>query len=139
MTFLRYSLIQIVAYGIDLGSFLAFYKTGFAGPIWSNIGSKVAAGAFAFFAHRIFTFAVRHRTALGQQLVRYFAALSLNVPLSSIILAGLLNWLPNATLAKVLADILCVGISFSVAKFFVFRHGRDCSTAARTNQETWPR
>ncbi len=120
MTLARYILVQIVAYGLDLGGFYALFSTGIASPVIANVGGKLLAGVFAFFAHRSFTFGVHgHERRLGHA-VKYFTLLAINTPVSSAILAGLLLFMRHVTPAKVIADVLSVGLTFLVTKHFVF-------------------
>ena len=120
MTFLRYLLVQLAAYAIDMGGFLFLTHQGLLGPLWANVAAKLAAGMFAFVAHRHFTFQTGKEQATGQA-VRYFALLALNVPLSSGLLALLLPWLAPAALAKFVADVVILGITYWLSRSLVFR------------------
>ncbi|MEP6899654.1 MAG: GtrA family protein [Rhodanobacter sp.] len=120
MTFIRYVLIQLFAYCIDLGGFLLLLKTGALGPLAANVISKLAAGLFAFVAHRRFTFRAHgHGNAHGQA-VRYFLLLGINIPLSSGLLLIALHWIGHPTIAKIVADIVGVLFTYSISKAFVF-------------------
>lgn len=120
MTFVRYAVIQLLAYGIDMGLFLTVLHSGISGPIWANATAKIAAGFFAFTAHRSFTFRVGENTAMMQQGIRYFTLLILNVPVASGILALLLIWVANPVAAKFVADVTCVALTFWLSKHCVF-------------------
>jgi putative flippase GtrA len=120
MTLVKYISIQLIAYGIDLGLFLILQLSGFSGPIGSNILAKLAAGSFAFVAHRNFTFRVSIGSAIRQQAIRYFMLLAFNVLMASVILALLLVWITSSVAAKFIADIVCVALSYSLSKSFVF-------------------
>lgn len=114
----RYLCIQIIAYGIDIGCFLLLCLL--IDPVPANIVSKVAAGGFAFVAHRRVTFKV-HGYGNGRgQLLKYAALLALNIPVSSGLLALFLTWLPVAVLAKVVSDTICVGMTFVLSRYVVF-------------------
>jgi putative flippase GtrA len=123
MTFARYVAVQLVAYALDLGSFLVLLDGG-AGPIPANVAAKILAGGFAFFAHRAFTFGVRGRERIAGEAVRYAVLLALNVPLASGLLAVLLLATTHAPTAKVLADVVCVGLTFVLTRHAVFGRGR---------------
>lgn len=123
MKFARYVSVQIIAYGLDLGSFLIAFSYLLTGPITANIIGKVIAGTFAFFAHREFTFGVYKDAKRIWQAIRYSILLALNVPLSSGVLIALVGFIQNTTLAKVLSDVICVAITFTISKYFVFRQG----------------
>ena len=119
-TFGRYVAIQLIAYAIDLGFFLVLTAVE-VGPVVSNGAAKIAAGLFAFTAHRRVTFGVHSQPGLAGQGLRYGALLAVNVPLASGVLALLLHWIHMPTLAKFIADVVCVLLTFSVSQRFVFK------------------
>jgi putative flippase GtrA len=120
MTFVRYGLVQAFAYAIDMGGFLALLWTGLASPLVANVIAKIAAGLFAFLAHRHFTFGTGARTNTWSQGTRYFALLGLNIPLSSGLLALMLLWIPQPPLAKFVSDVVIVAVTYWVSKLVVF-------------------
>lgn len=126
MTFVRYVAIQLLAYGIDMGVFLIVFKSGLTGPIEANALAKLAAGTFAFTAHRNFTFRVGERSSIRHQATRYFLLLILNIPIASIILALLLAWITQPVAAKFIADIVCVALTYGLSKRFVFTGQQRC-------------
>ena len=87
MTFIRYVLVQLIAYCIDLGGFLLLLKAEFEGPIICNVFAKVSAGVFSFVLHRSFTFREEKKLAINHQVIRYFLLLALNIPFSSALFA----------------------------------------------------
>ena len=119
-TFARYLGVQVLAYAIDMGGFLAVVALG-AGPLFANVLAKLAAGGFAFLAHRHLTFGLRGQPGAAGQLLRYAVLLALNVPLATGILALLLPWFSSAALARFLADVVCVGLTFFLSSRLVFR------------------
>lgn len=120
MTFVRYIAIQLLAYSIDMGAFLIALNIGVVGAVFANVIAKLAAGLFAFVAHRHFTFRVADGVAGRGQAIRYFVLLALNIPLASAILALLLMWLPEPVAAKFIADVICVGLTYLLSKNFIF-------------------
>ena len=72
MTLFKYLVIQVFAYGVDIGSFLLVLQLGIAGPIIATGFSKLAAGIFAFIAHRRVTFNVAGSGFVAKQAGRYF-------------------------------------------------------------------
>ena len=120
MTFLRYLTIQVLAYGIDMGSFLFALHFELLGPIAANVVAKLAAGGFAFVAHRSFTFDVAGADLIARQALRYFLILAANIPIASAILALILQWIPTPAIAKFLSDVICVAISYGLSKYFIF-------------------
>lgn len=130
MTFIRYIAIQLLAYGIDMGMFLVVLHCGLAGPVSANVMAKVAAGLFAFVAHRHFTFGVAKGTAARGQAIRYFVLLGLNIPAASAILALFLVWIAEPVVVKFIADVICVGVTYLLSKCFIFTSQRKPSKKA---------
>lgn len=120
MTFVRYIAIQVFAYAIDMGIFLALIYLGFLGPIMSNIFGKIAAGAFAFLAHRRFTFRLDKKKHNGKQKYRYFLLLGLNIPISTAVLGIALFIIDYPVVAKLLSDVIIVLFTFWLSKTWVF-------------------
>lgn len=120
MTFVRYVAIQLLAYGIDMGLFLIVLHSGIFGPILANVLAKIAAGIFAFIAHRSYTFRVGDNTAIREQAIRYFMLLALNIPVASAILSLLLVWIAKPVAAKLVADVVCVVVTYGLSKHCIF-------------------
>ncbi|MDF1828324.1 MAG: GtrA family protein [Legionellaceae bacterium] len=120
MKFFRYIMIQILAYVIDMGSFLLMLGFFILNPIAANIMGKLAGGVFAFVAHRNITFKSNHKKDRAAQARRFFMLSMLNIPLSSIALMVLLQGVPYAVLAKFMADVSCVFLNYWINKTFVF-------------------
>lgn len=118
--FSRYVAVQIVAYGIDMGSFLALSEWMGMHPVAANVVAKALAGTFAFFAHRRVTFAVHGRGGGTTQLLKYAVLLALNIPIASGLLALLLPWVAPPAAAKFVADMICVGLTFLLSRYLVF-------------------
>jgi putative flippase GtrA len=121
MTFMKYLMIQVFAYGIDMGVFFFLFNFVLTGPIIANIFSKLAAGCFAFLVHRRYTFNVATSGFVGRQAIRYFTVLAAHVPLSSAVLLFILIWVPLPVLAKFFSDIVIVVFSYFVSKKFIFK------------------
>jgi putative flippase GtrA len=115
----RYIAVQLAAYVLDMGSFLIFLGEFPDHPVWANVGGKLVAGTFAFFAHRKITFALSAKSAPAEML-KYTLLLLANIPMTSAVLVLLLKFTDNVTTAKFLADVSCVGITFLLAKRLVF-------------------
>lgn len=131
MTFLRYIAIQLLAYGIDMGVFWLMLFVGTVEPVGANVVAKLLAGIFAFVSHRHFTFRVAGGVNAQAQAVRYFVLLTMNVPFASVILALLLRWISGPFLAKFIADVICVGVTYLLSKHFVFAKPQAPSKQAR--------
>ena len=137
MTFLRYIIIQLLAYCIDLGTFLIALNIGVFGAIFSNLVAKFSAGIFAFIAHRHFTFRVAGNSAKRNQALRYFMLLVINIPASSVIMALILMWLQGPIFAKFIADVISVSLTYLLSKRFIFtltsqKSGKSSPTGAST-------
>ena len=117
--FSRYVAVQLAAYVVDMGGFLLLTTAGID-PLMANVASKLAAGAFAFIAHRRFTFSIGSQGDGVSQLVKFSLLLLLNIPVSTLLLALFLPWISPPGLAKFIADVACVGLTFLAARYFVF-------------------
>jgi putative flippase GtrA len=125
VTFAKYTLIQLAAYLIDMGVFLLAVGWLPLGPLVANIVAKIAAGIFAFVLHRRFTFQISD-VAPRAHAIKYFVLLSLNIPIASGALALFLLVIPHVVISKILADIVCVILTYGLSKYFVFtRSGVD--------------
>ncbi|WP_337153574.1 GtrA family protein [Pseudomonas protegens] len=119
--FTRYLLVGGLTYGADLSVFLLLFNVFEMDLLIANMISKVLAGVFSFAAHRAFTFGVTDAKGGAQQAVRYFTLLALNIPLSALILSALLWITSMEVVAKILADILLIFISYAQSKLIVFK------------------
>ena len=126
MRFMRYLLIQVLAYGLDMGGFILLFAHFGIDPLIANMAGKGLAGLFAFVAHRHFTFGVAKTSGKAQQAVRYFTLLALNIPFSALMLSAVLWVIPMAVIAKFVADVVCTFVSYWLSKHFVFL-GRDAA------------
>lgn len=116
----RYVAVQLLAYAVDMGVFLLLSHGGGTRALWANVGGKIVAGAFAFLAHRHVTFEAGAHGNMKGQLLRYAVLLALNVPISSAILALLLQFTPHVVVAKVVSDAMCIVITFTLSTYVVF-------------------
>jgi putative flippase GtrA len=123
MRFVRYVMVQLVAYGLDMGGFLLLITWLAMEPVTANVIGKVLAGLFAFVAHRSFTFGVSGTSGTRQQALRYFTLLALNIPLSTLLLSVSLWLIPFAVVAKFIADIVLVLLTYWLSKRFIFLSG----------------
>ncbi|MBT2338996.1 MULTISPECIES: GtrA family protein [Pseudomonas] len=119
MTFIRYAAIQLLAYALDMGTFLLLMAFSKDEPVLANIVAKGLAGLFAFFLHRHFTFKSNHGSGKVQAL-SYFSLLAINIPLASVLLSVGLYFVDNPTVVKFVADVACVFMTYWISKLFVF-------------------
>ena len=115
-----YFSIQAFAYAIDMGLFLVFLKLTILDAVWANVTSKLISAVFSFSAHRSLTFPSADRDAKISQALKYFLLLGINIPLATIMLTLLMKWIEQPALAKFIADVICVGISFAQTRYLVF-------------------
>jgi putative flippase GtrA len=127
--FARYVVIQVVAYGVDMVTFLFLLHLSAWQPILANAAAKVLAGTFAFLAHRRVTFAVHRAGGAWSQSLRYAALLLVNIPISSLLLGLALTVVPHPTAAKILSDVIAVGFTFWLSRRYVFTAGLRASKA----------
>ncbi len=120
MRFVRYVAVQLLAYGLDMGSFLVALGFWGAQPLVANVVGKVVAGCFAFFAHRSFTFGTAAAGGQASQAFMYTLLLALNIPLSAAVLAMVLTVVPHPVAAKFLSDVICVLLTYWLSKRYVF-------------------
>ena len=121
--FARYLLVQVLAYGLDMGGFILLFVYFGVEPVIANIVGKILAGGFAFVVHRRFTFGVVETGNVGQQGVRYFVLLALNIPLSVMVLDVVLRVIPVVVAAKFVADVISVIFTYWLSKRIVFASG----------------
>lgn len=120
LKFFRYGLVQVSAYGIDFGS---FYLVNAAIPdqlVLSNFTGKALAGIYAFVLHKYFTFRSTEKGSEFGEGARFTALLIANYIVSTILLLMFVDFIQD-TYAKILADIICVGLSFFIANKLVFK------------------
>lgn len=120
MQFIRYILVQVIAYSIDMVGFLLLSSYFEMNPLIANTISKIFAGLFAFFSHSKFTFDTGNTESKKQQFFRYFSLLALNVPISALILSVVLWFVPITVLAKFIADVIGIFFTYWLSKRYVF-------------------
>lgn len=120
MQFIRYLLVQMIAYGLDMGGFVLFFTYLGISALVANVIGKLLAGLFAFIAHRSFTFGIAGVIGTEQQAVRYFTLLALNIPFSALVLSVTLRVMPTEVVAKLIADVICVFFSYWLSRRFIF-------------------
>jgi len=123
--FAKYVAVQVVAYGVDMGSFLLLTKVAAADPVIANVGAKIVAGCFAFLVHRHFTFEARDNATASSQAARYFLTLACNIPLAAGLMKVLLYVIGPPWLAKFISDVANVALTYWVSKVFIFGARRD--------------
>lgn len=117
-----YVAVQLLAYGIELGSFSLIRFGLETDVVIANVAAKVFAGCFALFAHRNITFSCASEQPLFSQAAKYFFILLINSFLASALLALLLHFATSVTvLIKIGTDVIMIVVSFAASKAMVFR------------------
>lgn len=124
MTFAKYIGVQLLAYALDMSSFLLFAFLLDGQHVLANIFSKLFSGVLAFFLHRHFTFESTE-TSRKTQAVRYFALLTINIPISSGLLSLALAFIAPPAFAKFLSDTACTAITYWISKVAIFHRKPD--------------
>jgi putative flippase GtrA len=119
-TLVRYILVAISAYIVDIGVFSILYQGDLASIAASNITGKISTAIFGFFAHRRVTFGLTGHRNIGKEAIKYFTIAALYAPFTTGLLLLLGPISPNTTIAKIIADTIGVGATFIVSKLFIF-------------------
>lgn len=123
-TFSVYVIFQIVAYGLDFGTFYLLAKVLDLNLVCSNVLGKLVAGAFAFAAHRYVTFFSEVREGIVFQALKYIAALVANSVVGSLLLVLINQFVPSISVSKLISDVIAVLLSYILSKFVIFRPAR---------------
>ena len=118
--FIRYNLVQIAAYALELLVFLLMMKA-WNHIISSNVVAKIMAAIFAFILHKHFTFNKSKTKKFFKEAFKYFAILPINILLGTFILVIISDLLTQQWLSKILSDIFGVGVSFLLVHYIVFK------------------
>lgn len=117
--FLKYNVVQLLAYGLELSVFFFVLYLFPDNLLVSNVSAKGSAGVFAFFFHKTYTFKSNEKTNVKGEAVRYVLVLLGNTLLSTFLLLMLALYMPE-WLSKITADVVSVGITFVVTQRLVF-------------------
>lgn len=121
MSFAIYILVQVIAYVWDFSVYYVLFHFFGVAPVLANVVSKTAAGVFAFFCHRRFTFRAHVGEKISRQATWYFISLLINIPISSLLLWGIMRGGAGPILAKLLSDGGGLILNFAISKFITFR------------------
>jgi putative flippase GtrA len=120
----RYAGVGVVVTLIDYVVFLLGMQWGLSAPL-ANVLSKLAATLAGAVLHRRYTFAGPQRLGPARQML-FYAALSLfNLGLSTgliVVLSSMLGW--PGLVAKLLADVVVIAVSFVVSRVFIYAPAR---------------
>ncbi|MCX2545066.1 GtrA family protein [Pseudomonas sp. COW5] len=127
MTFAKYMGVQLLAYALDMSSFLLFAYLLDGQHVLANIFSKLFSGVFAFFLHRHFTFQSTE-TSRRTQAIRYFSLLTINIPVSSGLFYVTLALITPPAFAKFVSDAACTAITYWISKVAIFHKTPETDT-----------
>ena len=117
---LRYNLVQVSAYVFDIAIFMGVVFLLPERLALANFCGKAFAGIYAFIFHKYFTFqSVGDGGGKGEAL-RFALLLIFNSVLSTYLLLLFTPYIKDTFFSKVLADVVCVVMSFLLANKLVF-------------------
>ncbi|QDZ28854.1 GtrA family protein [Noviherbaspirillum sp. UKPF54] len=118
-TFIRYIIIAILAYVIDMGGFYLLVRLSFS-PILANIVVKIVAAICGFYLHRRFTYQITDSAEIMAHAKKYFGLALAYTPASSLTLFLILFAVHNPIYAKALSDILLFLVTYWITTRFTF-------------------
>lgn len=117
--FIRYFVVAILAYVIDLGGYGLLINYGIFAPL-ANMVVKIFAAIFGFFMHRMVTYQLRGAVGIRSHAIKYFGLVLIYTPTSSLVLYFLLMVMSSQILAKIIADIVLFVATYAFTTCFVF-------------------
>lgn len=120
MLIFRYVIVQGSAFAIDFSIFFILNTFTLTTPIMSNLLAKVVAGCFGFYFQRGYVFQASQSSLIAFQAVRFISILVMNNLLQIIVMAILNIFLASPVLAKIVADVSCILLSYFAARYFIF-------------------
>jgi len=101
----RYLIVAVTAYVMDMLGYICLLYIG-VGPLLSNMTVKILSAIFTFFAHRYFTYQIKHNNGLLGHAIKYFTLVVIYVPMSSISLLLMLKIIHDPVIAKFICDVI---------------------------------
>ncbi|SNS23671.1 Putative flippase GtrA (transmembrane translocase of bactoprenol-linked glucose) [Noviherbaspirillum humi] len=123
-TLIRYLIVAVFAYVIDMGGFYILIKSGID-PVVANVAVKVLAAICGFFMHRRFTYRIEGREAMAAHARKYFGLALAYTPASSVVLFLIMLVLPQPVYAKAISDVLLFVATYWITTKFTFTKGAD--------------
>jgi putative flippase GtrA len=118
MQIAKYIGVQVGCFALDLLIFFTAY--GLDIPVfYANTLSKTCSGIAAFLLQRHWVFQSTHQTITKQSL-RYLSLWIANIPITSLLTAGLYHVTGNPLLSKILIDGLAFVINYLVSRRLIF-------------------
>ena len=121
ISFLKYSLIQAISFGIDLLIFYNFYVLLISSIFISNFISKFISSLFSFVCHRYLTFNKKDKENVYNSILRYYLFVILNIPITSCLTFLIDIMILNILVSKILADIIYFVLGYFISKKFIFK------------------
>lgn len=123
-TFVRYLMVAVVAYVVDMGGYIFLLYLGLS-PVYSNSLVKVAAAIFGFYAHRFFTYQIKDKTNIFNHAIKYGSLVLLYTPTSSLCLMLLMKVITNPITAKFVCDVILFVLVYWITSTFTFLQPND--------------
>jgi putative flippase GtrA len=119
---LRYGVVGLVVLAADFLAYALVVSAIPAAFVPANWLGKLTGAALGFVLHKHATFGYDQRDRTRHQLAAYAGLFLFNLALSSALLWLLVTqagW--NAYLAKLLTDIIVIGIAFAASRLWIYR------------------
>jgi putative flippase GtrA len=118
-TIVRYLIIAVAAYVIDMGGFIVLLFLNVP-PILANILVKIGAAIFGFYGHRYFTYQIKHSNNILAHAIKYFGLVLVYTPVSSVCLAIMIKIIADPVVAKFICDVVLFVVVYWVTSKFTF-------------------
>lgn len=118
-TLVRYVIVAVIAYFIDMGGYFLLLQTG-THPVSANIFVKFFAALCGFFMHRYYTYQITEVDGQKIHAIKYFGSALIYTPVSTLLLFALMFIIPHPIYSKALGDILLFVVTFWVTSKFTF-------------------
>ena len=129
-TSVRFIIVGTCLYITDFSMYYTLVKFN-TNPLWANFYGKISGAFVGFFLHRMFTFRVANKRLFWRHALKYAIVNLLYAPFSSFILKMVISLNGHIVVSRVISDIICILISYFVARFVVFNKESRDSTSTK--------
>jgi putative flippase GtrA len=120
----RFGVVTVLGFGIDVSLAWALAVAGTPLP-FATLGGFLAAAAFNYVLHELWTFATDEPRAFAHRRLLYLAGLGLTLATRLLVVFGLSRLRPHGAIWDLLVLMIAIGCSFAVnytlSKHIVFR------------------
>lgn len=131
-TLIRYLIVAVLAYFIDMGGFYLLLELG-NHPVKANIFVKIFAAVFGFFMHRRYTYKITEVDGQKMHAIKYFGLVFVYTPVSRFILFIFMLVIPEPLYSKAISDLLLFIVTFWVTSKFAFIRNTTVTGATNNN------